>query len=750
MVGNHRLSPIRTAGSRLPLQRFVDGCPMKLGCTPIDLGDGDATIRIVRNAHGVPEISAASIPDLMYGLGWVHAADRQLQILLTRIILQGRAAELLKADPGLIAADTYMRRINFLPDADIQLERMQPQTRSALDAYVRGVNAGLADSGTVFELRLLGHRRPEPYTAADCLRLGKAFGFLGLASAQAQMEKFMVQMIQKGISSEKIAELFPYLTDPVDRDLICRVMLDHPPVPAALEWFGGLPRFSASNNWAVSGRRTRSGFPILCGDPHLEVNRLPNVWQETVLRLPDDTLCGATIPGVPGLIIGRNRHLAWSVTYAFMDMLDYRIERCQEGKYFRQSGWEAFIVREEILRIKGRGERRLVFHENAHGILEGDPHTPGHYLVMGWSGAKACGARDFDGFISLMTARDVETAMALFRRMEAVAMNWVVADTRGGIGYQMSGRHYRRPAGISGLLPHAGWDERFDPDGFNDPDALPAVLNPPEGIIVTANQDLNYLGRSKPINLAMGPYRAQRIIDLLESAPELDVGYMKDMQYDLYSRQAERLMAVIGPLLPDTENGRILKGWDLRYTADAKGAMLFESVYRALIDIVFGDHGLGREVVAHIFAETALFNDYYANLDRILASPESAWFDGEDPAVLFRQAIAEGLDITAVPYARTRTITLDHLLFGGRLPRFMGFDAGPLALPGGRATIVQGQIFKSDGRLTTFSPGFRFIADLAGDAIHTNLAGGPSDRRFSKWYTSDLENWYEGNYKELH
>ena len=720
---------------------------MKLRKTPIVLAGSDAAIRIVRNAHGIPEISAASVPDLMHGLGWVHAADRQLQTLLTRILLQGRAAELLKADDALIAVDTAMRRMNFLPDAEAQEARLAPDTRRALAAYVQGVNAGLADVGTVFEFRLLGYRHPEPYTVTDCLRLGKAFGFLGLADAQARMEKFLVQMIRKGVPDEKLVELFPYLTDPIDRDLLHRVTLMPPPVPAALAWCDRLPRFNASNNWAVAGRRTRSGFPILCGDPHLEVNRLPNVWQEAVLQLPGNTLCGATIPGIPGLIIGRNRHLAWSATYAFMDTLDYRIEQCRDGKYFRRSGWQPFAVREETLRIKGQPDRRIVVHENVHGILEGDPSIPGHYLVSGWAGASGCGARDFDALLRLMTARDVETAMTLLRGVEAVAMNWVFADTRGNIGYQMSGRHFRRPTGVSGLLPRAGWDERFDPQGFNDPDDLPAVFNPPEGIVATANQDLNYLGQSNPINLAMGPYRAQRIIDLLESASQLDVDYMKDMQYDLYSPQAERLMRIIRPLLPDTENGRLLKAWDLRYGAASRGAMLFESVYRALIDVVFGDHGIGREVVAHIFSETALFNDYYANLDRILARSASAWYDGEHRETLFRQAIDEGLGVAAVPYGKTRTITLDHLLFGGRLPRFMGFDAGPLSLPGARATIAQGQIFRSSGRVTTFSPGYRFIADLAGDGIHTNLAGGPSDRCFSKWYTSDLKNWYEGNYK---
>ncbi len=722
---------------------------MKLKKMPLDLDGKDGNIHMLRNSHGIPEISASTVSDLMRGLGWVHANDRQMQTLLTRILLQGRAAELLKADEGLIEIDTYMRRMNFLPDPQEQVARIGPGARKALDAYVSGFNDWMEDNGPVFEFKLMGYRHPEPYAVTDCLLLAKVFGFLGLADIQANMEKFLVEMIQKGLPEEKLMELFPYLTDPIDKALIDQVTLSPPLVPAAVAWLNRLPRFNASNNWAVAGRHTRSGFPILCGDPHLEVNRLPNVWQEIILRLPGNTIMGVSVPGVPGVIIGRSKHLAWSATYAYMDMLDYRIERCRDGNYFRKDDWKPFTVREEEIKVKNKPSIRIKIHENENGLLEGNPHAEGHYLVIGWSGANGCGAEVFDTLFEMMAAQHVETAMTLFRQVKAVAMNWVFADAEGNIGYQMSGRHFKRPEGISGLLPHAGWEKQFDCRGFNDPGELPNVFNPPEGIIATANQDLNYLGCSNPINLAMGPYRADRIVQLLETGSELDVAYMKDMHYDLYSLQAERLMKIIGPLLPETQNGRILKAWNLLYDADSTGAMLFESVYRAIVDVVFGDHGFGREVVNHIFSETSLFNDYYANLDRILEKQSSAWFDGQTRETLFKQGIGAGLSADPDAYGKTRSITLAHQLFGGRLPKFLGFDYGPLALPGCRATIPQGQIFKNAGRLTTFSPTYRFIADLATYEIHTNLAGGPSDRRFSRWYVSDLKNWYEGNYKVL-
>ena len=332
---------------------------MKLKKMPIDLDGKDGHIHMLRNSHGIPEISASTVSDLMRGLGWVHANDRQMQTLLTRILLQGRAAELLKADEGLIEIDTYMRRMNFLPDPQEQVARIGPGARKALDSYVSGFNDWMEDNGPVFEFKLMGYHHPEPYAVTDCLLLAKVFGFLGLADIQANMEKFLVEMIQKGLPEEKLMELFPYLTDPIDTALIDQVTLSPPLVPAAVEWLNRLPRFNASNNWAVAGRHTRSGFPILCGDPHLEVNRLPNVWQEIILRLPGNTIMGVSVPGVPGVIIGRSNHLAWSATYAYMDMLDYRIERCRNGNYFRKDGWKPFTVREEEIKVK-----KQAFHPN--------------------------------------------------------------------------------------------------------------------------------------------------------------------------------------------------------------------------------------------------------------------------------------------------------------------------------------------------------------------------------------------------
>ncbi len=309
-------------------------------------------VQIKRNGHGVPEITAQNINDAAYAVGFVHANDRQMQIMLTRILLQGRASEKLADEPGLIEIDRYMRRMDFLPDIEKEVSKLEPQVKEQLEAYADGVNYFLDNNKTIFDFKLLGYK-PEKWKIEDSILLSKVFGFIGLVDAQMAMQKLIVQMAQNNVEEAKLKELFPYMTETVDYELFKKVELQDTIVPSAVKWFSKLPRFNASNSWVISGKHTESGKAILSGDPHLEGNRLPNVWAEIVIRLPENKLLGATIPGYPGMPIGRNNHIAWTATFSFMDMLDYRVEHCKDGKYKRENDqWVAYEPRIEKIKTK--------------------------------------------------------------------------------------------------------------------------------------------------------------------------------------------------------------------------------------------------------------------------------------------------------------------------------------------------------------------------------------------------------------
>ncbi len=328
----------------------------KLKDREIRVQAGEGTVRLKRNEFGVPTVRSDSLGDVFFGLGWLHAFDRPVELELTRLIAKGQAAQYLKASPELIASDVYMRRYDPWGDAKEQVASLTLEARHFTDRYCAGINEVLVDSRP-WELRMVGHRA-EPWAAADCILMAKLIGLVDMTETQAWVEKLIVQMLQNGISLAQLRELFPYLIDepdPAFLEILKQVRLSEPIVPPTLAW--KLPRLKASNNWAVAGSRTRSGKPIMCGDPHLDSARLPAIRYEVMLATPDRWLAGATVPGVPVPALGRTDAVAWSPTYGYMDVIDFFVEDVRGGRYRRGDQWPDFTVREETIKLK-KGQPR--------------------------------------------------------------------------------------------------------------------------------------------------------------------------------------------------------------------------------------------------------------------------------------------------------------------------------------------------------------------------------------------------------
>lgn len=711
---------------------------------------GDVTIRRIGES-GTPRITAKKEIDLAYGLGYMHGHDRQVQLWLMKLIGWGRASEALEGSEELIAVDKYMRWIDMGGDAKEEVKKLNPDEKKYIEAYCKGVNAAVSETKRPLEFKMVGYK-PDPWTPEDIILLGRIIGFIGLTQSQGGVEKLIIEMIQKGIPIPKIKELFTNLTDKPTKeyiDIVKKVKIDTPTIPPNVKWFSAVPSFHASNNWAVSPEKTASGKPIIAGDPHLESNRLPSIWYEAEMVADDVVMMGATLPGTPFLGVGRCKDIGWAVTFAFMDVVDYFIEEVKGGKYRRGNKWLDFNVREEIIKPKKGKPVVVKYYESDAGVLEGVPDEDGYYLSYAWSARKGCMAESLNNLLKVTKAKSVSEAMKLFSNMYFATFNWVSADTKGNIGYQMSGCFPKKAAGTSGLLPYLAWDKKQLWGKPISPKKFPSQYNPKEGFIATANEDASHLGEVKVQNMPMGSYRRDRIAQILKKGKGLTVDDIKKMHYDTYSTQAERFMKVIGPLLPDTKNGRILRQWDMCYDADSLGATLFERVYEELIKIVFGENGLGVDVVKYALTETGLFNDFYGFFDEILLKNKSKWFGESSRDEIYKKAIERGLGKKAVRYGKVHSIMMTNLFFGGKLPKFLGFDHGPIELIGGRATIPQGQIFREAGRDTTFMPSYRMVSDMAEDTLHTNYPGGASGRRSSKYYKSDVEAYLTGKYKVL-
>jgi penicillin amidase len=700
---------------------------------------------------GVVEMTANSDDDLARGLGFAHAHDRQIQMMLVRLIGQGRLSECLRSDDETTEIDLFMRDMGFARLAERDAAEVGGEVRAWAQAYCDGVNAYLQHARRPWEFVLVGYR-PEPWRIEDTLLTIGLMSYVGLAQSQEDMERLIVQALRAGVSLQRLKTLCAPHLDAVDDELVAllkQVREVRGLVPDAVRFLEALPKVMASNNWAVSAERSASGHALQCNDPHLECNRLPAVWYEWVGCLPDDFRLGITMPGVPGLVMGRTRMLSAGFTYGFMDMVDLFVEEIRDGQARRSGGWEPVDERVERIERKGSSPIEVQVRQTTHGVIEADPHTKlddGLYLCRAWSGQLGGAARSLEALYRRQHATDVAAGMETLREV-SISCNWLLADRHGHIAYQQSGLLPRRKH--SGLHPVQGWDSQMAWDGLVPAEELSHTLNPPGGVLATANQDLNQPGRPLSINLPMGSYRVDRIEALLSEKAKLDLEDMKRIQRDLYSLQAERFLELLRPILAELPGAEVLLEWDGRYDAASRGATAFERFYEGVLREVFGKGLFGEEAWDAIAGTSGIVVDFYHLFDAVLLGEDETWFGEEGRDALFRRVLAEVLIEPVPTWGEVRQVTMTNLFFGGRLPRFLGFDHGPFPLEGNRATVVQGAIYTAHGRTTTFTPSYRYLTDLGTDEAHTVLAGGPSDRRWSQWYRTDIERWLRYQYKTL-
>jgi penicillin amidase len=715
-----------------------------------------STLRVRRTTGGVVEIRGRDALDLQRGLGFFHAHDRLVQMMLVRLVGQGRLCECLKDDDEALAIDIFMRQMGLAQASRDEVARLSPAARDFGQAFADGVNDYLRSHFRPLEFLLVGYH-PEPWELADTLLTMNVMAYVGLAQTQQDLEKFLIQSIQQKTSIERLKKLFsPHLDGVTEElaDLIRKVRVFEPTIPALP---AALPRFTSSNNWAVSPTRSQTGQALECHDPHLECNRLPAIWYEAVLHTPDHYQMGATMPGVPGIIMGRTRQLSAGFTYGCMDMVDYFIEECRGATYRRDDGWKPFNERREVIFRKQHAAVEIVLYENEHGTLECDPRTPlvddGFYLCRAYSAQRGGMAKSLNALVEIREANTVEQARHVLRDV-SISCNWVVADRTGGIAFQQSGLLPARQT--SGLYPVPGSRSDQTWQGFVPAAELAWLENPEEGFVATANDDRNQPGKPQAINLCQGSYRHERIAELLTAKPQLSIADMQRIQGDLLSPQARRFMVFLRPLIPDTPAGKILAEWDLRYNVESRGASLFEAFYHALLRDVFGNGLFGLAVWDAMLSTTNLLGVYFQVFDEALLGPDDQWFAGRGRAAVFRHVLEDVLAVLehgVRPWGEQRQIMMRNVFFGAKLPAFVsrlfGIDHGPIALAGGRATLVQGQIFQTHGRQTTFAPSYRSVTDMGTDEVHTALAGGPSGGFLSRHYKTDIARWLSFEYKTI-
>lgn len=711
-----------------------------------------------RDDAGVPHVQAANWYEALYALGYLHAVDRPTQMFFARNMANGQAAGRIANQAELVETDRFFRRAGLHLNLESEVNQLRSVTREQLNWYCDGVNDGLQDAGRSLPMWVTGFH-PRPWYPTAVLSIGNLLSFAGLAVAAQENERLLLELVQTGIRPELLRELMaPYL-DEVDFAPLKDVKIERRLSDEALETLADLPRLAGSNAWAVGPRRSATGHALLASDPHLEVNRLPAIWYEVALHWGDDQYAmGATLPGCPLMAVGRSTRLAWGVTYLHADTSDYLIEDCRPGgatgwQYRRDEQWHDFQVREEIIERKGASPEIMRVFENQQGTIQRDliDQEPGKYLSVKWIGSDAGSGRSVGCWLDVIQCGSTLEAMEVVRENPHPTLVWVLADREGHIGRQASGWLPRRTPEHAGLLPAPAWDARYHWQGRQPSQRLPSLYDPPEGYLASANENLDRAGERMIHSHALPGYRKGRIVEQLHELREVTVEDLQQLQYDVTSLQARRLLAVFLPHLPEGPLKETLAAWDYQYRPDSTAATMFQHLYRHVVLEIFGqEQGIGWRRMFYLCTRLGYSSMVLTAIDRLLCQEESAWWNHRDKGAMIRLAAERAQREPVLPWGEVNSFHFVNRFFEkSRVGRLLGFNTDKMPMPGCQATPFQGHLLTTATRESSFAPSYHFVADLGTDEAWTNLPGGASESRFSKWYRNGIALWAAGQYHRL-
>jgi penicillin amidase len=728
---------------------------------------------IVVDRWGIPHIYAATEEDLFFAQGWNAARDRLWQLDLWRRQGEGKLAEAF--GPRFVEKDRAARLFLYRGDLDAELRRYHPRARSILTAFVRGINAYVDLTRRQPELlpvefRLTGARPGHWSVATPLVRL---FGLTRNAEREVRLAQ-----LARALGAERVEELSRFeppakLEVPrgldivaVDGAVLKTYALARAPVaftPADLAP-GGPPAATGppfeSNNWAVSGRLTATGRPLLAGDPHRALT-VPSLRYIAHLVGPGWNVVGAGEPALPGVSLGHNERIAWALTiFAFADEEDlyvYETNPANPRQYRYRGRWEEMRTLEEAVPVREGAPVAVALRFTRHGPVLFEDETRHRAVALRATYLEHPGTAPYLASLRLGQARGWGEFVEAAGRHVMPSLNLTYADVEGNVGWYGASLSPVRK-GWSGLLPVPG-DGAYEWQGTLEASKRPRLLNPKEGWIATANQHNlppGYPHADVSAREWAPPYRYLRIADVLAAGRSIDVGDAMRLQYDDASLPARELVPLLRGLRatsPGVEAGlQALRAWDLVLSRDSVAAAVYEAwvvELRKLALSRYASEGLGGNAGALLPMPV---------LVRVLASPDRAF--GDDPvagrdAVLLEALVkavarletALGPDQSTWQWGRLHRAALEHALSAAVDPAWReALDVAPLPV-GGDAFTVHATAFRESDFRQTSGASYRQVVDVgAWDRSMTLNAPGQSGDPGSPHYRDLFALAAEGRY----
>jgi penicillin amidase len=759
----------------------------------INLTGLESPVEVLRDEFGIPHIKAQSEQDMYRALGFVNAQDRLWQMDVFRRISHGRLAEVL--GPKLIALDKKHRVLGFRRLAERLYEKADAKSKAICSAYVDGINYYIDGSAGKLppEFRLLKYE-PEKWSPNDVYSV--LMWQQWMVTFNWESELAVVALIQK-FGPEEAAELisFPAVEGPT---IIPETDKQYSPAPSRKDGtiippeidysqirFEAVEKNSAgphallmksrsevyaSNAWAVAGERSSSGEPILCNDPHIP-HTLPSIWYMAHLSAPGIDAAGIMTLGVPMIVMGHTRHIAWGDTTAVADTQDLYLEKLNPDnpdEYLSGDTYRPFDVQKETITYRDDGEMKeleITIRSTVHGTIINEiaepPVSPDAPLALQWTGYET-GDMIMAGDM-MLKAKGWDGFREALSHVSTPVWNWVYADSSGNIGYQLVGKIPIRERG-RGLVPVPGWIDDYEWEGTIPYDEMPRLFNPSCGYIVTANNPITPDDYPYLISTRFAPpHRAARIKELVLENDTTTPEHMRRVQMDVYSKQGDLMRDIFVAACekhpqPGPDFGRaveLLRDWDLIADAESRGAAIFYESHATIARNIFKAR-LGADLWEKIYRSIA-------SLDDLIATGSSGkWFD--DPATELvetrDETIAAGIAeaVTSLrdffndgpdawKWGDIHTLTFSHPL-GQKGVLAKVFNVGPYPVGGAMSTVNPGvYFFNRDEKpyKVWAGPSMRTVIDFADvDATEMVITLGQSGHRLSPHYADQLSYWLKG------
>ncbi len=739
----------------------------------LNLPELKSPVEVIYDDYAIPHIYAQSEEDLFYAFGFVHAQDRLFQMEILRRLADGRLSELF-GEPAL-ESDKFFRTLSFREHAKITMASTYKDPNSpfvkAAKAYVKGINHFIKNGKTPIEFTIAGIPKTE-YTLED---MEIIVGYMGYTFVGAFSSEAVSTDIMNRLGPDYFKDLLSAWPDSLQKIPVQKSNLASQNLAQMANQLQKMnlnlafPPFHGSNGWVISGKKTKSGKPILANDTHIAFSQ-PSVWYEAHLECPTFKTYGNFLAGTPVPALGHNDLGGWGLTMFENDDADFFRETLNPKNVnqvkFKES-WENINIRKETIKVKDKPDVAFEVRKTRHGYLLNGAFKNIENMkdpIALWWVYHQFPSQHLNVFYNICKSKNVTDMAKAVAPLTSPGLNFMWGDTQGNIGWWAAGKLPIRPKHVNPQIILDGSTGLDDPQGWYDFSLNPQIVNPQRGVLYTANNQPDDMGNGLVAGYYVPANRAKRIEELLFTTKnDWTEESVRKVINDVKSSTYPNMINTIFENLKDNDlnpEGIALKGlllnWDGSHNLDDTSPTVF---YKLLFNIY--KQGLWDELGSEVF--NAFEHNFALKraTSTFLENTNSRWWDNVNTPQkeTQKQIFIKALEITSFElvaqlgsdtanwkWGKVHTIEHKHPL--GIIPVIgKWFNVGPIAVMGGRETI-NNLDFSMDSTGTykvTYGPALRRIIDFGNPAAAQSVnPTGQSGYFMSKHYSDQAEMFAKG------